>query len=240
MLAQQSELETGIRSRAFRRAARNAFLWPEEVFDLIAQNRSLSELRGIGPFIETQIRQWIEKPRRAKTVPAVRRDFLSLAEARRVLAARSAWTKKLRGDLQMHRRWSDGSGTVAEMADAAANRSYEYIAITDHSKTLKIAGGIDELALKRQEVEIAKINATLSKSAAGVTMLRSIDMNLNPRGEGDMRRPRCDLWILLSAPSIRLYVRPMIKPNVISLHCAIHTFTSSVTHAVVFTIFGSG
>jgi histidinol phosphatase-like PHP family hydrolase len=186
MLAQQSELETGIRSRAFRRAARNAFLWPEEVFDLIAQNRSLSELRGIGPFIETQIRQWIEKPRRAKTVPAVRRDFLSLAEARRVLAARSAWTKKLRGDLQMHTRWSDGSGTIPEMADAAANRSYEYIAITDHSKTLKIAGGIDERALKRQQVEIAKIKATISKSAARVTVLRSIEMNLNPRGEGDM------------------------------------------------------
>jgi hypothetical protein len=75
LLAQQSELETGIRSRAFRRAARNAFLWPEEVLDLITQNRSLSELRGIGPFIETQIRQWIEKPRRAKTVPAVRPGF---------------------------------------------------------------------------------------------------------------------------------------------------------------------
>ncbi len=42
----------------------------------------------------------------------------------------------------MHTRWSDGSGTIAEMADAATGRSYEYIAITDHSKGLKIAGGI--------------------------------------------------------------------------------------------------
>jgi PHP domain len=186
LLAEQSERETGIHSRAFRRTARNAFLWPVEASDLVAQNRSLSELRGIGPLIETQIRQWIEKPRRVKTVPAVRRDFLSLAEARRVLAARPAWTKELRGDLQMHTRWSDGSGAVAEMADAAANRNYEYIAITDHSKTLKIVGGIDELALKRQGVQIAKINATLSKSIAHVTVLRSIEMNLNPRGEGDM------------------------------------------------------
>ena len=52
--------------RAFRRAARSAFLWPEEVSDLVAQNRSLTELRGIGPFIEKQIRQWIEKPRRSE------------------------------------------------------------------------------------------------------------------------------------------------------------------------------
>jgi histidinol phosphatase-like PHP family hydrolase len=186
LLAQQAERETGIRVRAFRRAARSAFLWPEEVSDLIAQNRSLTELRSIGPFIEKQIRHWIEEPDRANTVPPIRLDFLSLAEARRILAKQPDWAKKVRGDLQMHTRWSDGSGTVAEMADAAANRSYEYIAITDHSKALKIAGGIDERALKRQGMEIAKVNAALSKSASHVTVLRSTEMNLNPRGEGDM------------------------------------------------------
>ena len=186
LLAQQAERETGILSRAYRRAARSAFLWPEEVSALVAQNRSLTELRSIGPFIEKQINQWMEKPRRSKAVPAIRHDFLSLAEARRLLSARPAWTKKLRGDLQMHTRWSDGSGTVAEMADAAANRSYEYIAITDHSKGLKIAGGIDERALKRQGMEITKVNAALSKSGSQLIVLRSIEMNLNPRGEGDM------------------------------------------------------
>src|SRR5438477_11343617 len=72
------------------------------------------------------------------------------------------------------------------MADAAKERSYEYIAITDHSKGLKIAGGIDERALKRQGTEIAKVNAALSRSPSQLTVLRSIEMNLNPRGEGDM------------------------------------------------------
>ena len=186
LLAQQAERETGVLMRAFRRAARNAFLWPEEVSDLVAQDRSLTELRGIGPFIEKKIHQWIEKPHQVKIVPSIRRDFLSLAYARRVLAARPDWTKNLRGDLQMHTRWSDGSATVAEMADAAANRSYEYVAITDHSKGLKIAGGIDERALKRQGAEIAKANMALSKPHPHLTVLRSIEMNLNPRGEGDM------------------------------------------------------
>jgi putative hydrolase len=187
LLAQQAERETGILSRAFRRAARSAFLWPEEVSDLIAQNRSLTELRSIGPFIETQIRRWIDNPpHRAKTTPEIRRDFISLADARRLLAKCPSWQKQLRGDLQMHTRWSDGSGTVAEMADAAGERSYEYIAITDHSKTLKIAGGIDERSLERQAKEITNVNATLSKSGAALTVLRSIEMNLNPRGEGDM------------------------------------------------------
>jgi histidinol phosphatase-like PHP family hydrolase len=186
LLAQQAETETGIRVRAFRRAARSAFLWPEEVSDLIAQERSLTELRGIGPFIEKQIRQWIEEPRRSITAPAIRLDFLSLAEARRLLATRPDWPGKLRGDLQMHTDWSDGSGTIAEMADAAAKRSYEYIGITDHSKNLKIAGGIDEAELKRQGAEIGEVNAARSKSAPHVTVLHSTEMNLNPRGEGDM------------------------------------------------------
>ena len=187
LLAQQAERETGIRSRAYRRAARNAFLWPEEVSHLVAQNRPLTELRGIGPFIEKQIRNWFDEAlRRPKSVPALRQDFISMAEARRLLAGRPSWPEKLRSDLQMHSRWSDGSATIAEMADAAKERSYVYIAITDHSKGLKIAGGIDERALKRQGTEIAKVNAALSKSGSQLTVLRSIEMNLNPRGEGDM------------------------------------------------------
>jgi hypothetical protein len=64
LLAQQAERETGILSRAFRRAARSAFLRPENMTNLLAQNRSLTELRAIGPFIERQILRWIDKPPR--------------------------------------------------------------------------------------------------------------------------------------------------------------------------------
>ena len=72
------------------------------------------------------------------------------------------------------------------MAHAAKERSYEYIGITDHSKTLKIAGGIDERALKAQGAEITEVNVAIRKSGLDLTVLRSIEMNLNPRGEGDM------------------------------------------------------
>ena len=44
----------------------------------------------------------------------------------------------------MHTQWSDGSGAIRDMAQSAAERGYEYIAITDHAKSLKIAGGMDE------------------------------------------------------------------------------------------------
>jgi DNA polymerase/3'-5' exonuclease PolX len=87
LLSQQAESERGILSRAFRRAARSAFLWPENVTDLAAQNRSLTELRGIGQFIEKQIRGWLDKPPPLSTkIPAIRQDFISLAEARQLLA----------------------------------------------------------------------------------------------------------------------------------------------------------
>ncbi len=139
----------------------------------------------------------------------------------------------------MHSQWSDGSGTIAEMADAAKNRAYDYIAITDHSKTLKIAGGIDERALKRQGTEIAKVNVAVSKSGSRLTVFRSIEMNLNPRGEGDMlpdSLQELDL-VLGSFHSALRTTEDQTERYLAALR--IHTFTFSVTRAVAFTISGS-
>jgi histidinol phosphatase-like PHP family hydrolase len=187
LLAREAEKSSGILVRAFRRAARSAFLWPENVVDLVAQDRPLTELRSVGPFIAKQIRRWIEKPLSVPSrVPLLRRDFLALADARKLLSANPTWTKSLRGDLQMHTRWSDGSGTIAEMAEAARQRAYEYIAITDHSKTLKIAGGIDEAQLKKQNAEIGATNRSITRGDHALTVFSSIELNLDPRGNGDM------------------------------------------------------
>lgn len=185
LLAREADKESGILVRAYRRAARSAFLWPEQVAELIAQDRPLTELRSIGPFITKRIQRWIDNPppKQQLRPPIIRRDFLALADARALLKKKPAWSKRLRGDLQMHTRYSDGSGSIAEMADAARQRNYEYIAITDHSKGLKIAGGIDEARLAKQRAEIAKANTRLRGS---VSVLASIELNLNPRGEGDM------------------------------------------------------
>lgn len=62
LLAQEAEQAEGIRQRAFKRAARSAFLWPEHACDLFATGRSLTELRGVGPFIGRTLRAWLEKP----------------------------------------------------------------------------------------------------------------------------------------------------------------------------------
>jgi DNA polymerase (family 10) len=84
----------------------------------------------------------------------------------------------------MHTEWSDGSGTVLSMAEAAVERNYEYIAITDHGKQLKIAGGINEEELAAQGREIRTVNQQLAQTPLQV--LRSVELNLDRQGNGDM------------------------------------------------------
>src|SRR5204863_8310346 len=96
------------------------------------------------------------------------------------------WAKQYKGDLQMHSTWSDGAGSIEAMGKAGRALGYEYIGITDHSKGLKIAGGMteDELAAQGREIEI--VNAKLKKAGHSFRVLKSIEMNLSPAGEGDM------------------------------------------------------
>jgi histidinol phosphatase-like PHP family hydrolase len=186
LLALASQEAHAAVQKAFRRAARSAFLWPEEATWVLLAGRSLTELRSVGPYLEKQIRHWIENPPVVEEPPEIRRGFLTVPQARTALASRPAWRKALQGDLQMHTTWSDGSGSILEMAHAAEACEYAYIAITDHSKGLKIAGGINENELVQQGEEIDRVNESLAKAGSRVRVLRSVEMNLNPRGEGDM------------------------------------------------------
>jgi hypothetical protein len=93
----------------------------------------------------------------------------------------------LRGDLQMHTEWSDGPGTVAAMADAADQRGYEYIAITDHAKKLKIAGGINEEELREQRAEIAAVNEQFAAKKRNFRVLRK---KLAVRNSGRWKQSR--------------------------------------------------
>jgi len=186
LLAIQSERETSHKQRALRRASRRAFLWPEEAADLLRQGRSLTELSAVGPYLARCIRQWIEDPPLPSTPPEIRAGFFTITEARASLATNPGWLGCIRGDLQMHTLWSDGSGSVREMAEAASERNYEYIAITDHSKGLKIAGGIDEAQLQEQAEEIAELNDSLKSAGSQLQVIRSVELNLDPGGQGDM------------------------------------------------------
>ncbi len=184
MLAREAEHAKQPLQRALRRAARRAFLWPAEVKDLLQRGENLTQLSGIGPYLNRLVLQWLENPPGQLDVPDIRRDFLTLASARSMREKHPKPFVAVQGDLQMHTTWSDGSASILEMAEAATLRGYSYIAITDHAKGLKIAGGIDEQQLARQSEEIAEVNGSMSKK--GLCVLRSIELNLAPDGRGDM------------------------------------------------------
>jgi histidinol phosphatase-like PHP family hydrolase len=186
LLSREANKASYVLQRAYRRAARSAFLWEVEARDLVAQKRPLTELAHIGPFLQKQIRQWIRQKQHPPRPPLLRKEFLTLAESRLRLSKAASWGARLRGDLQMHTHWSDGSGDIRAMADAAVERGYEFIAITDHSKGLSIANGINEARLKKQSDEINAVNRELRASAKKLVILHSIEMNLNPLGQGDM------------------------------------------------------
>lgn len=85
----------------------------------------------------------------------------------------------VRGDLHTHTTWSDGTGTVAEMAAAARARGYAYYGISDHSQTLRIAHGLDARRLREQAAEIAAQHA-------GIRVLRGCEVEVRSDGALDL------------------------------------------------------
>ena len=185
LLMREAAGASGHREKSFSRAAHAAFIWPEEASTVSAAGRSLTELECVGPSLARQILRWIESAPEVSPSP-LRREFLTLAQARRILKKRPRWKALLKGDLQMHTVWSDGGGTISEMTETAVGRGYRYIAITDHTAGLKIANGLDVRRLRDQGREIATLNKELVKRHIDFTILHSAEMNLSPTGEGDM------------------------------------------------------
>lgn len=87
----------------------------------------------------------------------------------------------VRGDLHCHTVASDGRATIAEMAHAARERGYEYLAITDHSASHGFGNDVSPDELRRQIERIAKTNAAI----AGIELLAGSEVNILPDGSLD-------------------------------------------------------
>jgi histidinol phosphatase-like PHP family hydrolase len=156
------------------------------VADLVAQKLPLTILPGVGPHIQGRLLNWLSQPPVMADPPPIRRGFLTVSQAQAVLRANPQFAPQYHGDLQMHSDWSDGAGSIRDMATAGEKLGYEFIAITDHSKGLKIAGGIDEQALKAQRQEIDEVNHQLKHHGSGLQVLHGLELNLNREGQGDI------------------------------------------------------
>ena len=103
----------------------------------------------------------------------------------------------IRGDLHMHTTDSDGRASIEEMVEAAQRRGLKYIAITDHSKRVAMAGGLDGKRLFGQWDKIDELNERLGK---GFTLLKGVECDILEKGGMDLEDDvlaRAD-WVVAS------------------------------------------
>jgi DNA polymerase (family 10) len=89
--------------------------------------------------------------------PVLREDLGEMEAAAKGTLPKLVETGDVQGDLHMHTTWSDGKYSIEEMVEASRKRGYKYVAITDHSKSLGVAGGLSDEDLIRHTDEVRSV-----------------------------------------------------------------------------------
>src|SRR6059058_2753116 len=113
--------------------------------------------------------------------PELRENTGEIAAAENHILPHLVTLKDIKGDLQMHSTASDGKNSIEEMAEAARKLGHQYIAITDHSKAVTVANGLDE---KRAAAHVKKIHG-LSEKQLGIRVLAGAEVDILKDGELD-------------------------------------------------------
>ncbi len=114
--------------------------------------------------------------------PELREDRGEVEAAMRHRLPKLVKLKDIRGDLHTHSKWTDGHASIEQMAEAAKARGYEYFAVTDHSRHLTVAKGLDEKRLREQMELIDRLNEELE----GITVLKGIECDILEDGTMDL------------------------------------------------------
>jgi len=114
--------------------------------------------------------------------PEIRENRGEIARAQNHTLPNLISLKKIKGDLHCHTTYTDGSGTLSEMAAAAKKLGYEYLAITDHSKAVTIAHGLNAERLLTEIVEIDKFRA----QNPGIYIFKGIEVDIMADGSLDL------------------------------------------------------
>lgn len=115
--------------------------------------------------------------------PEMREDKGEIELAMKGKVPRLVTLDDLRGDLQMHTTWSDGTNNIEELAHYVKSRfPYDYIALTDHSKSARVAGGLDERQILEQVEAVREVNHKL-----GCEFVKTgIEVDILPDGSLDI------------------------------------------------------
>ncbi len=93
----------------------------------------------------------------------------------------------IRGVIHAHSTWSDGKYSVKEMAEACMERGYEYLGLTDHSKTAAYAGGLSVDEIKKQWEEIDKLNEEFKDAGKSFVIFKGIESDILADGSLDYK-----------------------------------------------------
>lgn len=115
------------------------------------------------------------------TPPELREDRGEIESAQNSELPELVGLKDIKGDLHTHSTWSDGKSTIGEMALKAREIGYEYIAITDHSTSSRIANGLDEKRLIEKKKELEKID----RKTDGIKILMGAEVDIKKDGTLD-------------------------------------------------------
>jgi len=114
--------------------------------------------------------------------PELREDPAVLTAAQEGRLPSPVEGKDIKGLLHVHTHWSDGVATVREMAKAAQDRGYEYVGISDHSKSAFYANGLNEERLLKQWEEIDRVR----KELKGIEILKGMEVDILADGSLDL------------------------------------------------------
>jgi DNA polymerase (family 10) len=114
--------------------------------------------------------------------PELREDRGEIDAARERRLPRLVEARDLRGDLHMHTDATDGVNTLREMVEAARARGYGYVAITDHTRALRVASGLGRAELRAQARQIAALNREL----CDIVVLRGAEVDILEDGSLDL------------------------------------------------------
>jgi DNA polymerase (family 10) len=115
--------------------------------------------------------------------PELREDTGEIALAQKFKLPKLIEPKDLKGDLHVHSKYSDGGNSIEELVDACRKKGYSYVAITDHSQSLKVARGLSVAELKKKKQEIDKIN----KSLKNFRILSGTEVDIDSNGKIDYK-----------------------------------------------------
>ena len=132
------------------------------------------EKEGEGAFYPQSEEEFYEKLGMPYIIPELREERGEIEAAMEGRLPEVVRQKDIRGDLHIHSNFSDGVSSIESLAQRAKAIGYEYIAITDHSKSLKIARGLDESRLKEQIKIIKEINDRIE----GIRILTGIEVDI--------------------------------------------------------------